>query len=426
MSAQTLQITSRRSSTETRRPNDLHRGFIAGIILLVGLAGFCRGDLVIESTDGPVTSGEIAGFKQFMSAAVYRGDNNHNNMVYGKAGDAAEALGLMYEITRDRQILDQFVKLADIMIAGRNDPVKGRILWTGNRELAWPNDPDSTDQYLYAGEENGDVIGHICYCAKLILDEKSLWSEKCPGGGTYLDRAKTYVRECDRTIDSYLLPNFVNAENDLYRSPTSPLFARLGDRAARSIGKSVPWNQQMMLNNGFQRLAECHAILGDDPKRVARYDAIVKASCDAFLASLVHYEVKGHDCVKWSYAADDKTLHYVEDAAHGGYDLLLYRCYYSGRYGIKKESLIPLANTVMYVINRGDGTFATRVDGVSKGAPATSLRPTYLRMCAFLPDLWPIASKPALKRAKQEPLLTAEILWMKYYRNRGKFPEPGE
>lgn len=38
----------------------------------------------------------------------------------------------------------------------------------------------------------------------------------------------------------------------------------------------------MMLNNGFQRLAECHALLGDDPERVMRYEAIVKASVDGF------------------------------------------------------------------------------------------------------------------------------------------------
>ena len=164
-----------------------------------------------------------------------------------------------------------------------------------------------------------------------------MWNEKLADGGTYLDLAKKYVHECDRTIDTYLLPNFVNAQTHLYTSPTSPLFARLGDRAAKSIGKSVPWNQQMMLNNGFQRLAECHELLGDDPQRVARYDEIVKASCDAFLASLVHYNVDGHDCVKWSYSADDKTLHYMEDAGHGGYDLLIFRCYRSGRYGIKKN-----------------------------------------------------------------------------------------
>ena len=67
-----------------------------------------------------------------------------------------------------------------------------------------------------------------------------MWNEKLADGGTYLNRAKKYVRECDRTIDTYLLPNFVNAQMHLYTSPTSPLFARLGDRAASRLANRFP------------------------------------------------------------------------------------------------------------------------------------------------------------------------------------------
>ena len=156
----------------------------------------------------------------------------------------------------------------------------------------------------------------------------------------------------------------------------------------------------MMLNNGFQRLAECHALLNDDPARVAQYDTIVKTSCTAFLHSLVHYDVDGHDCVKWSYAANDPTLHYMEDAGHGGYDLLLLRHYRSGRYGITKNDLLPLANTIRYVIAKPDGTFATRVDGISKGTPSKSLHTTYLPPTPnSSPDLWPLIAPPELPRA---------------------------
>jgi hypothetical protein len=383
-----------------------------------------RAELKIDSLDGPVTRAEIAAFKAHMRTMEFRADNNHNNMVYGKAGNAAEALGAVYEITHDREVLEQFVKLADLMLAGRNDPEKGRLLWTGKRELSWPNSPESSDEYLYAGTENGDVIGHICYAAKLILDDRSLWDQKLSNGATYLDCAKRYVRECDRTIDTYLMPNFVDPATNAYRWPTSPLYARLGDRAARSMGKPVPWNQQMMLNNGFQRLAECHDKLGDDPQRVKRYDTIVRTSCEVFLAALVHYQVDGHDCVKWSYAADDKTLHYMEDAAHGGYDLLILRHYRSGRYGIAAQALVPLANTAMYVMSKGDGQFATRVDGQSKDQPATYLRATYLPLSQFVPELWPVAGKAALKRATNDPLLTATVLWAKHYRHTGRFPGP--
>jgi hypothetical protein len=383
------------------------------VIMLAWVAAARGGELLIESIDGPVTAKEIAAFKDYMQAMQYRPDNNHNNMVYGKIGNAAEAMGMMYETTGDRQILDQLIKLADLMLAARNHPQTGRILWTGNRELAWPNSPDSTDEYLYAGTENGDVIGHIVYPAKLILANQRLWNEKLADGTTYQDRAKTYVCECDRTIDTYLLVHFVDPKTNRYTFPTSPLYARLGDRAAKAMGKGVPWNQQMMLNNGFGRLAECHALLGDDPARVARYDAIVKTSCESFLASLVHYDVNGHDCVKWSYAADDPTLHYMEDTAHGGYDMLILRAWRSGRYGITKESLLPFANTAMYVIRREDGTYASKVNGT--GTTAKTLRTTYLPLCQFVPELWPGAAKADLARAMHDPLLTATILSMKQW-----------
>lgn len=399
------------------------RTFVAAFSVLF-LSTLARADLLVESIDGAVTPKEIAAFKEHMKTLDLRGDNNHNNFVYGKAGNAAEACGKMFEITGDKDILDQLIKIADMMLAGRNDPDKGRILWTGNKELAWPNSPDATDEFLYAGTENGDVLGHIAYAAKLILDNKQLYSEKTTAGDTYLDHAKHLIAGCDKTVDTYLIPYLVDPQTQLYRTTTDERFKRLGDRATKSMGKGIPWNQQMMLNNGFQRLAECHAILNDDPKRVQQYDTLVKNSCEAFLKSLVHYDVSGHDCVKWSYASDDATLHYMEDAAHGGYDLLIVRHYLSGRYGIKKESLLPFANTTMYVINKNDGTFATRVDGVSKGNPNKSLHASYLPLAEFLPDLWPIAAKASLSRTKDDPLLTATILWMKHYRDPGKFPEP--
>src|SRR5439155_13076700 len=127
--------------------------------------------------------------------------------------------------------------------------------------------------------------------------------------------------------------------------------------------------------------------LADDAPRVARYDAIVKASCEDFLADLTHYDVDGHDCVKWSYAKEGKTLKHVEDTPHGGYDMLILRAYRSGRYGIKRESILPLANTVMYVIHKPDGKFAARVDGSTN--TRDFLGATYLPLAEFLPELYP-------------------------------------
>lgn len=94
------------------------------LILLLHATVVCA-DLLIESTDGPVTAAEIAAFKEYMHGQQYRGDNNHNNMVYGNLGKAAEASGDIYEITHDRQILDEFIQRADMMLAGATTQKRG-------------------------------------------------------------------------------------------------------------------------------------------------------------------------------------------------------------------------------------------------------------------------------------------------------------
>jgi hypothetical protein len=392
---------------------------ILELVILLLICAPVHAQLLIESLDGPVTQNEIDAFKHYMPTVEIRGDNNHNNMVYGRAGNAAEALGAMYEITQDRQILDQLITVADKMLAGRNDPDKGKLIWTGKRDPIWPNRVDAPEPQG-GSTEQGDVLAHITLAAKCILQTKSIWNEKLAGDETYLDHAKKLISECDKTEDVFIIPWLVDKQTNLYVWPTSDLWAKQGDREANAQGKPVPWNQQSMLNGGFQRLAECHEILGDDPDRIAKYDAIVRASCEDFLAEQVHYDVDGHDCVKWSYAKEGKTLKHVEDTPHGGYDMLIVRTYRSGRYGIKPESMLTLANTVMYVINKGDGKFAARVDG--SGNTRGYLGATYLPLAQFLPELYPVLAKPALSRAKNDPLLTAMILWVKHYRNAGKFP----
>src|SRR5437764_14956210 len=70
-------------------------------------------EMLIERLDGPVTANEVRAFKQFMKQEVkLPPDNNHNGFVYGSAGGAAEALGDVYEVTHDREILDQLIAVA--------------------------------------------------------------------------------------------------------------------------------------------------------------------------------------------------------------------------------------------------------------------------------------------------------------------------
>jgi hypothetical protein len=380
--------------------------------------------LLIESLEGPVTAREITAFQAHMAALPLPGDNSGNAMVYGAAGSATEALGAMFEITSERAILDRMLAFTDAMLAARNDPHSGRVLWTGQRELVWPNKRPADAEARYSATENGDVVAHIAYAALLILARPELQAARIPGGDphgfglTYGARARTYVRELDRTTDTFLLKWLVHPDTHRYHFPTAEGWAAIGPRYSKGQGQGVPWNQQMMLNGGFQRLAQCHERLGDDPARVARYDRVVRASCDWFFSQLRNYAVQGHDCYKWSYAAEDPTLKYIEDTGHAGYDVLVWRAYSSGRYGITREMMVPFASTVLHVLRQPDGRFATRVDGSPRAdrPPTAHLGSNWLLLAELHPDLYSVLATAARAAARSRPDLAARILWAKHRR----------
>jgi hypothetical protein len=397
------------------------RTLIVLVSLLATLASTtaAQSQMLIERLDGPITAKELQSFKDYVRALPPPKDNHHNGMVYGVAGETTEGLGYLYDATHDPEVLDLLVNYADRLLAARNDPVNGRLIWTGKRELTWPNKGLDEKYPGSSSTENGDVMSHILFAAELILKDKSLWNGKPSFGDpfnfgpTYLDRAKTYVRECDRTIDTFILPWIVRPDSNRYYFPDSPLYDAVDGKPAdfvRPKDRPVPWNQQMMLNGAFQRAAVCHEILGDDPARVGHYDAIVKTSCDWFVSELTPYKVDGHGCFKWAYPPADNLRH-VEDVPHGGYDILLYRAYVSGRYGVKKETMQGLANTTFYVMAKPDGTFAKRTDG--ENGTRSALGGTWLLLSDIEPQLYIKIAQADLKRAKTQPFSDAMILWAK-------------
>ncbi len=115
-------------------------------------------------------------------------------------------------------------------------------------------------------------------------------------GKTYLERAKTYVQGADFAIDDHILKSLLDVSNQDHQVFTA--------NSPYQGGASVPWNQQMMFNYGFQNLAIAHAILGDDPTRAARYDALVQASLDWFFhggGQKTSTDPKGNAAYDWGY-----------------------------------------------------------------------------------------------------------------------------
>lgn len=359
--------------------------------LALGLfATSARAQLVIESFDGPVTQQEIGSFRTHVQSLTPATSNLGNAWSQGASGEQARAMGLVYEITGDTAILDQEIRYCDAVLSERNDlapdPVGQHVIWTGGIDPVWPNNFSPGQG---TGGEQGYVAGHLANCARHILETPSIWQAAVSigdpyGFGTvYLDRAVTFVGGADAAVDLHILGSELDlSDRSRYR------FSRANPYKG---GKPVPWNQQMMFNYLFANLAAAHALLDDDPDRVARYDAIVHASLDWFFSSgVIRYtDAAGNPAYNWAYAPPATT---GEDQVEGQWDVDgFYRLYVSGRYGLTAETMAPFANTFVDVMMLGPHDFAGRVDGSSgsgHAARTTTIRNGWLLLADLRPDAY--------------------------------------
>lgn len=352
--------------------------------------------MTVESLTGPVTQNEIDSFKSYIltiEPVVYPDTGSiENQYAQAASGEQIKGMGLMYEITKDRAILDRMIYFCDKLLSQRNDilpaPYGQKTYATGQIEPAWTGQRD--DVTPYSTSASGDCVGHLAYCARLILQTPAILSLNVSGGdpygngATYGARAATYIAECDYTVDNYFLPNMLDLShsNQYYYSASSPY----------QTGQNMPWNQQMMMSYGFSNLAWAHQLLGDSPSRVSQYDGIVQANANWFFTNsatkTVYTDSKGNTAYDWGYPP---AYNNGEDNNHGSLDVAgFYRLYLTGRYGITAAQLTPMANAICDVLTRTVGSdYAGRIngtDGTGHAAPTTYLRSGYFFMAEFRPD----------------------------------------
>jgi hypothetical protein len=176
----------------------------------------------------------------------------------------------------------------------------------------------------------------------------------------------------------------------------------------------------MMFNGGYQRLAECHEILGHNPERVKQYDAIVKASVNECLNGIRTFdprEINGHTVYNWHYYPWSADKSKSESVGHAAYDVLgIHRAWQRPAYGIALEDVSPLANTLVQVITKENNKFAATVDG--KGTSGNYLLGEWIVLADWDPAVYDIVGKAALasRRYANNANLTAYILYMKQRR----------
>src|SRR5271170_745146 len=389
----------------------------------------------IDSLAGPVTQNEINSFKTYMATQIppatpwgaLNGTNgDHNHWADGDGGNDLEAFGLMYEISGDVTILTNMIAWADYCASQRNDLMSvtnggQRVMWTGNIDKVWvPNEPTSSGA-AYAGGENGDTKAHLALCALEILNTPSLWNQTIPDGNpygygvTYFQRATNYVAKCDEGNIEYDLKYFVTT-NNLIRNPTN---------WPSGFHTMEANNIQMMEDGSFERLAQCHEILGDNPSLLARYDAAVDGSGNECLSGMENsYLTNGITVYKWYYypptapqAAGDNP---IENVGHAAYDMVgMYREFNRGLngetnpYGFPRAGLIPFANSLVYVMDVATNTFSGNVDG--SGTTQNYMQAQWLLLGDWSPTAYNVIATAdfASGRYASTTLMDATILWIK-------------
>jgi hypothetical protein len=341
---------------------------------------------------GPPSAEELMRVSQQAKAAphVPSGNNKGNHFAYGNGAKALGNVRSLYALTGDGYFLDEAIKIADHILSVRNDKdaTTGRVLWTGKREPCWPNNDDPT-----CGAESGAVANQLLSVAKIIVAQKAIWEQAVGGGdprgygATYMQRARTYLREAILTMDYFFAYYVDRARANRIAWPTDPAFVALGDWYVKSQGRTLPWNQQDMVTGPLSTIGDILLTLGEDGERVASYDVVVQASMDAFIKELEtnKYMVNGVTVYRWGYSPGD--LYHVEDTAHSSADInALYNAYRRGRYGIKRETMVPMASTFLEVIARPDGTYASHVD-FKGGTTRPSISGSWMNYEEFRPGI---------------------------------------
>jgi len=384
------------------------------------------GSFVVDSLGGAVTQNEINAFVNYMNGYAKPASNDGNQWVFGNPGKALEACGLMYDAIRNNPtnnigVLNRMIYYADAALEGRNDLEStangGQFTtWTGQIDPVWPSSTQTTP--AQAGVEQGLVLAHIVYCSLLILETPSIWNNTIPDndpnklGATYKARALTYLAQCDYVIDKWILPYFIQTNTNYYFFPGAP-----NTYMANSV---APWNQAWMLTDGIVRLAQCHAILNDAPSRLAQYDVIAKANINYFFANRKNNTSKaGTPCYLWAYSGSASNG--LEDTNHFAYDAEgLFIAYYSGRYGLTTNDVLPYANTYIDVVLASldsQGDFAGLVDG-SYGSNTHSsgdnyVRDEYLYFAEFRPDSYVKMARLDSTKLHSSPSIISRLFFEK-------------
>lgn len=394
----------------------------------------CQAQYVIDSLDGEVTQNEVDTFINNVSAlpipTIEDPGTSHNYLADGPGGVTLEAMNDLYVITGDipsmgaehAQLLNLAIRWTDTWLIHRNDLPLGehRVMWTGKIEPVWPPNCSTCSNPTYYESEVGDTIGHMGYTAYNILNTPSIWNDTVPDGdpnhfgATYLARAKTYVTMLEFSMSNSFTKYFIDPNTLLIKRPSTSLGYQSGFHNVNA------WNVEMMLLNAYQRLAQCHVILADNPSLVTMYKTIVKNTTNMFVKNGLPYAAPdGTTVFNWGYCnfGDCTGRATGEDVGHGQYDMWgLTRAYPAGYTDATTQQMKTYADTVVHEIAGGPNVYFTRVDR-SGGTTQNYLLPGWFFLTPYNNAIYKPIANAAIASGRQQgsTIMTSGILWMKHW-----------
>jgi len=404
-------------------------------------------NLVVDSLTGEVDQNEIDTYIGFLqdsanANAVLPTNALGDNLAFGTPGTNLEGLNYMYRIagdlglsTEQMQLMNLAIVWSERFILLRNDQAMGphQVMWTGNVDPVWVTYASTSNEAGYAGSENGDTAGHILYTALNILQTPSIWNQTVPDGdpngfgATYLQRAQTYISMMEYTTQNYFTRYFINPTTYEILPPTSPVWAAFSENMDA-------WNRQFLLINDYQRLAQCHAILGDNPSLQAFYTNIVQTAANAFVANAHPVTAYGEAAYDWGYGNEGDLLGQVtgESGSHASYDMQgIARVFEAGSAfsSLTQENMERYANTIYYVLfnfqaynaNQTTAYYKTIDAGLPPVPAGTStqdyLYPQFYFLTPYNTQFWAPAAYGAGIHSNyhNNPYMTAGILYSKHW-----------
>lgn len=374
--------------------------------------------LVLDKIQGELTKNELYGLKQYALNAWLPTHNSMN--YYFRKRSNSYMLEWLYKKDKDIALLNRAILIAQRAIAFRNDNIEQvddrytsyKISFDRSIAPLWPN---YKELEIYEDGTHGLAPGASAFAGvpmitvpvRMIAENKALWN-KVYQGKTYKEIGLELAKEAQKTID-YTYDIFVDDDN-LIRYPETM-------QRSEWHNNVFIYNRVFPVLTGAIPLAEAYELFDIHPGKVKEIDNVNQAMLNFLFDDITFFTSNGKECMTYPYSdeAHEKNPDQSEDFTHGSFDSRDFQLFFkSERYNFSQRYVDAMANTLVEVLDKGDGKFAGRLNGegeVSKGTPINY--DGFIWYATWRPEVYKIIVEHILKNniARQEGKYDAYCLF---------------